>query len=460
MLGPLFVFPLLAIVCLGALWRPTIGVIGYYGFVLLMPEWNWRWSIPADLAYQKYIAAATLIGFVLSGLRGNRWTTSAGLACTLLGVFLALAFVAAQFSILPTKTAFYLDIIWKIVLMAVLAVRVLDTPNSILAGLWTAMLAQGYNAYQINEHYFRTGISWYAYRNWGNKGDNNLYSIFTVPVMGISAAIMFGSKTLWMKILAGVIFTLQLHQIMLMQSRGCMLGSLVMAPVLLWFMPKTPMNWTAVATALLLGGTLAGPMVTEEFLSSFKSEGERDSSAQSRFDLWKAGAAITADYPFLGVGPYAGQRLVPQYAGYPVFVKGLHNLLFEVSTGCGIPATICYFSFFGISWLVAARALTRRRRSPLPEWAEICYLAVVTGLVGYMASSMFSSGALLETSYMLAAFGLATSMILSASRGWQNGGIDGEEFLLSQLEIDHLAWEDSAHEGLARNTNGRWQELG
>jgi hypothetical protein len=49
----------------------------------------------------------------------------------------------------------------------------------------------------------------------------------------------------------------------------------------------------------------------------------------------------------------------------------------------------------------------------LPEWAEIAYLAAAGGLIGYMASSMFSSGALLETSYMIAAFALATSLILA-----------------------------------------------
>jgi len=413
MLGPLLVFPLLAFVCLGALWRPAIGAIGYYGFVLLMPEWNWRWSIPADFQYQKYIAGATLIGMLLSGLRGNRWTASSGLACTLLAIFLALAFASAQFSILPDATAFYLDAIWKIVLMAIITVHVVDTPRAIYAGLWTAMIAQGYNAFRINENYFTTGINWYAYRPWGNKGDNNLYSILTVPLMAISLAIMFGSRDLWKKLLAGAIFTLQMHQIMLMESRGCMLGSLVMAPVFLWFMPRTPWNWAAVWVAVLLGGLLAGPMVVDEFSSSFKSEGELDSSAESRFDIWRAGAAITADYPLLGVGPYAGQRLVPQYAGYSGRQKGLHNLLFEISTGCGVPATICYFSFFAIAWLVAVHGLWGRRRQPLPEWAEISYLAAAGGLIGYMASSMFSSGALLETSYMIAAFALATSLILA-----------------------------------------------
>lgn len=412
MLGPVFIFSLLILVCFGALWRPAIGVIGYYGFVNLEPEWNWRWSLPTDFQYQKYIAIATLLGVLLCGLRGNRWSISTTIACVSLGLFLALSFVSGQSSLLPEASAHYLDILWKMILMVVVTVHVLDTPRLIHAALWVTALAQGYNAYQITLDYLQRGYCAYINRNWGVKGDNNVYSIFTIPLMAISAALMFGSRPLWQKLLAGAVFVLQMHQIMLFESRGCMLGSLAMIPVLLWYMPKTPWNYLAVLTAVLLGSILAGPAVVEEFGSSFKKEGERDSSAESRFDLWRAGMQITSDHPLLGVGPWAGQRLVPQYLGLPLERKGLHNLFFEISTGCGVPALMFYLTYFAIGWAIAVRALWRRKREPLPEWAEIAYLATASGLFGYFVSSMFSSGALLESSYMLCAFSLATSLIL------------------------------------------------
>ncbi len=39
-------------------------------------------------------------------------------------------------------------------------------------------------------------------------------------------------------------------------------------------------------------------------------------------------------------------------------------------------------------------------------------LAVISGMTGYWASSMFSSGALMESSYAVAAVGLATFAVL------------------------------------------------
>jgi hypothetical protein len=431
MIGPLFIFPLLIAVCLGALWRPAIGVIGYYGFVGLEPDWNWRWSLPADFQYQKYIAIATLLGLLVTGLRGNRWTTSATLACVSLGIFLVLAFISGQSSIMPEATAHYLDLLWKIILMTGVAVHVLESPGWITAGMWTAVLSQGYNAYQINLDYLQRGYCAYTTdRSWGNKGDNNGYSIFTMPILAITMSLMFGSRPLWQKLLAGAVLVLQMHQIMLMESRGCMLGGLAMIPLVLWYMPQTKLNWSAVVMAVVLGGALAGPSVIEEFSSSFKPEGERDGSAESRFDVWRAGMLITADYPLLGVGPWAGQRLVPQYAELPGERKGLHNLIFEISTGCGVPALLFYLGFFAIGWWVALRALRRRKREPLPEWAVVAYLATVSGLVGYFVSSMFSSGAVLESSYMLTAFALATSLVLKRLRS--------EEPYLLMIEQDNL----------------------
>ncbi len=96
MLGPMFVFSILAFVRVGASTRPHIGVIGYYGFALLQPQWNWRWSIPTDFPYQKYMAVATLLGFVLSAMSGNGFQGRLRTACLSLGVFLGLAYISAQ----------------------------------------------------------------------------------------------------------------------------------------------------------------------------------------------------------------------------------------------------------------------------------------------------------------------------------------------------------------------------
>ncbi|XZE54237.1 O-antigen ligase family protein [Planctomycetaceae bacterium SH139] len=414
MLGILIIYPLFAGVCIAAIFRPWIGIVGFYGCVLLEPNWNWRWSIPADFQFQKYIALATVVGVLLTGFRGNRIGGASAWATAALVSFLAIAYVSANQTIDVVLTTFYMENMWKIVMMAILAIILLDEPRKILVMVAVLAITQGYSAYQINLQYFQDGVSIYAYYPWGTKGDNNLYSNLTVPLIACSAAVCVFTSKRWLRVGSGIILILQMHQLMLMESRGAMLAAIAMMGWFAFLMPKTSFTIRASVVTVLAGALLAGPPVYKEFMSSFESGENRDSSADSRFTLWKAGAAITADYPLLGVGPLAGQRLVPQYyeGGLDGSQKGLHNLVFEISTGCGIPAAILYFLFFLIPWWVSTKQYWAIARiGEFPEWKGTSLLAVATGIPGYLAASMFSSGALLEPSYVLASVGCATALV-------------------------------------------------
>jgi len=405
MLGILFVYPLFVASCVAGIIRPYYGLLGFYAFVFLEPEWNWRWSIPEDSEFQKYVGVCVLIGVLLTGMRGNRFSGWLGVSVFSLLGFLALAYLSSLQSHAPTLTEFYLDVITKVILMAIVTAKLVDTPRKAVILLWVVCITQGYNAMRINEQYFQDGYSLYAtITSWGTKGDNNLYSIFTIPAMAASTSLVMYSLRWWARSLAGGVLILQMHQIMLLESRGCMLGALFMFAVAILLMPKNRYTIRVTVLAVLGGAALAGPPVIEEFTSSFESAENRDSSAESRFDLWKAGIAITGDYPLLGVGPFAGQTLVGQYSDMYAGkdMKDVHNLALEVSSGCGIPAALLYFNFFLIPWCVAATRYWRERDLMSREVATV-HFALVVGVPGYLLSSMFSSGALLESSYLLVA---------------------------------------------------------
>ncbi len=201
---------------------------------------------------------------------------------------------------------------------------------------------------------------------------------------------------------------------MLLESRGAMLAAVAALPILGWYMPKNRFTITAAVIAVVAGGALAGPPVVKEFTSAFETGEKRDSSAQSRFALWEVGWEITKDYPMLGVGPYAGQRLVALYlsGGQQEGQKGLHNLFFEISTGCGLPATALYFGFFVIPWYMSWKTY-RNRSKELDPKLQGCLLAVVAGIPAYLAASMFSSGALLESPYAMSSMAIAVQSVIT-----------------------------------------------
>lgn len=416
MLGPLFVFSLLAFVCAASVVRPAIGLIGMYGFLLLDPQWNWRWSLPANFGYQKYIFASLAIGFLLSGFRSQPLSRMSKFGIFSGAVFFSLCWLSTQQSVSPADSEFFMSIMWKQFLVLLLGVFVLDSPKKLRALLIVAALAQGYSAYQINLDYFQTGFMRYAYTDWGTTGaDNNGYSIITLPILAISFSLALFETGFWRRCLFFGIAVLQAHQIMLMQSRGCMVAGMGMLAVLVWYMPRTKSNMVTLAMALLAGVILAGPSVVEEFSSSFASEGERDSSAESRFYLWQAGVRITRDYPLLGVGPNAARRLVPlpEYyeGGLDQNNKALHNLFFDVSTGVGIPGFLAYFPL-----LILPLVHAWRHYDPNDRELGAVRLAVFGGILGYLAASMFSSGLLFESCYILSVTGFCCSNLAHQAR--------------------------------------------
>lgn len=412
MIGLAFVFGLFAWLIIEGLRRPWIGIIGFYGWIILEPEWNWRWSVPQDFRFQQYLAASTLLGWLFSGCRIQRLSPVARNACIALVVFLCLAFISNQQSIAPELSNFYMGNMWKIVLMAIMMIFLLDTPQKIWTALVVVAIAQGYSAFRINEQYFQDGFSLFAYRAWGTKGDNNLYSNLTVPLAACSLAVAFNAKDKRLKYVMLIIAVLQIHQIMLLQSRGAMIAGIITAAISTWMMPRNKWNIRMVSVLAFFSFALAGPSVVNEFSSVFAKEGERDSSAESRFTLWRAGWEITKDNPLLGVGPYAGQRLVPNYTtNISSENKGLHNLFFEISTGCGVPAALCYMYFLIASIIFFYR---KPNRGAVVDYRiSAVRHAVIPGLIGYLVASMFSSGALSESSYALSVIGLAASSVVS-----------------------------------------------
>ncbi len=425
MIGFSFVYGYLATAMIGALMRPWIGIVAIYGLTTLNIEWNWRWVVDRNSGFQSKVTMCLLAGVVLSAFPGQRFRGLPLLACLSLLGFLGLSYISATQTIDPEKTAFYMHFIWRIVFIAIVAVRLLDTPQKVSWMMWAIALGLGYNAYGINREYFDIGFCRYVYSsNWAWLGSNQWAMLFVCSA-SISFALVFFSKRLWQKALAGILLLLSAHAVMLLESRGSMLGLIGMWLMAMLFMPKNKNTIGMMTVALIAVSLLAGPSVIEEFSSIFKKGDELDSSASSRMDLWRAGWLITAEYPLLGVGPYAGQRLVPLYLPYEIdrTYKGLHNLFFEISTGSGLPAAILFVLFSLLPWFSSFLVLLRPNHfKVLPPELKAGFFSALIGLFGFWICNMFSSGSLVEGSYVLAV--IANSAALIYIREYRNAAIE------------------------------------
>jgi len=428
--GVIAILILWAYACMRALLNPWVGFIGYAVFVVLCPRWNWRWSWNESIDYQKFLAGGTVAGVLLTGALFKPLNATAKASVAFFTIFLALVWLSSFNTMDVFFTTRFLDIIWKIWFMASLGVWLIDDKKKLVWFIWALILSQGWNSFNVNQLYYERGINTNNF-SW-NYLDNNTYSISSVPVMAVVFGVLMVVKDWRLRLLTGLIFVLQMHQLMILQSRGTMVGGLFLVALGVFFMPKTRISIQMTLIATVLGVMLAGPSVVKEFMSSFEAAETLDSSADSRFKVWKAGAAIMRDNPLLGVGPWAGQFVVPRYYEGDLGgmgQKALHNLFFEIGTGSGIPALIAYLLYFFIPWFGHLKLW--RQGIPRPgTWEQAVNVGYLCGVPGYWTASMFSSGALIEPPYLMVTLGCVGLQLAIDSRDQEDDseGQDEEDF--------------------------------
>ncbi len=155
--------------------------------------------------------------------------------------------------------------------MAIVAAVLIDSPKKLWIFLSVLALAEGYSAYRINEQYFEYGYSLFVQRPWGTKGDNNLFSNLTVPLIFCSGSICVFADRYIFRFLFGFCLPATdtpAHVVRVSRCHACSRGrstcvSLVHA--------KNKIHCGATFLALVVGVALAGPPVVKEFLSSLKN---------------------------------------------------------------------------------------------------------------------------------------------------------------------------------------------
>lgn len=379
-----------------SLFNPFIGLLIYICFAIIKPESLWHWSVPAG-NYSRTIAIALLAGWAINGF-GN-WNVGQARAV----VWSLLGFMG--WMVLSSAQAYNADVAWnstesiaKIVLPVVVGITVIDSFRQLKMLAWVIMLSQGYVAYDLNMSYM-AGYNRLQDVGFGGM-DNNCNAI--AMVCGAGFAFFLGlAETGWRRYLAFFAAVLMAHAVMFAFSRGGLFGLIVAATTSFLLIPKRPIYFAYILLAVAIGLRLAGPQVRDRFYTTFADKTERDTSAQSRIDMWGVCANMTLAHPLFGVGP----------SNFPVLAssvgltagKQAHSLWMQIAAELGFPGLgfLLAFYLFTIKRLWSMARATERIA---PAIANSCRM-VIAALVGFMVSAQFVSLSGLEIPYYVALVG-------------------------------------------------------
>lgn len=349
----LFMTVLTGIGVTGAVVHAFWGVLLYYTYAVLRPQYLWEWSLPAGVRWSLIAAGAAVVGVVLNLpriLSRARWNPVA----TLIVVFGTLLLMSTLSAVDPDVAAKWGVEYAKIFTMAILATLVIDHLRHIRHLAVMILLCTGYVAYEINSLYVfdgRLDIFHYGYGGLDNNGAGLMLA------MGLPFAYAFfrHASSVMVRVGCALVSLLMIHAVLMSYSRGAMLSAIVAGLWLLWH--HRPRRHAAIiaAVVMMLTGVMAGKEIRDRFLSI--QQYQQDGSSQSRIESWSAAWRMTWDHPLTGVGIRNSNLLSYNY-GADVYGRTIHSQYLQVAADCGVPAMIVYVTLC----VTAVRRMRRLRR--------------------------------------------------------------------------------------------------
>jgi probable O-glycosylation ligase (exosortase A-associated) len=425
--GLLFTYALTYGGALVSLFNPYVGLLIYVCFAIMKPEALWHWSVPAG-NYSRIIAIALLVGWSLNGFGNRAFGRSRAVVISLLGFMFWYVISAA----LATDRAVAFadaEAKAKVVLPFVVGMTLINSWEQLRQLAWVIVLGQGYVAYEANMSYVFGGFNMIRDVHFGGM-DNNCSAIAMVCGTGFAFFLGMGERIWWRRGIAFFAAALMAHAVMLSNSRGGLLALLITGAATFVLIRKTPRDYVFLFVAIAIALRMAGPSVVERFSTAFAEGEERDSSAQSRLDLWADCIEIMLRYPVFGIGPNHFPIMAPEF-GWPEG-KLAHSLWLQVGAELGFPG----IGFLLMFYLVAIWRLWRMSRTldqSDPEVADACRM-VVAALVGFMVAAQFVSLSGLELPYYVMLVGAGYLKLTTPAFEYDNS----YSFSSSILESEEL----------------------
>ncbi len=398
MKGLVFTYALSFGGAIASLINPFYGLLVYVTFAIVRPETMWFWSVPVG-NYSRIVACAMLIGWAARGFGNWRFGRAAPVVWSFLGLYTWGAISAVVAATNTASALDWLEVMAKILLPFLVGVTMVRDERQLRQLAWAIVGSLAYVAFEMNLAYYR---GWNRMHEGYGSLDNNVLSIAMVGGIGFAFFLGVYSHKWWQKAFCVVASLAMAHSIMFAYSRGGMLGMVVLAAVMLVLLPKSPKYYFLAFAMIAIGYRLMGQDVIERFMLTFSDAGTRDSSAQSRLDMWRQCMILMGEHPIFGIGPdnwgdYAMNRFGWGYR------KEAHSLWLQTGAELGFVGLFFLLSFYATCAYQLMRSALRRRRAK--STTNTIALAVVAALSGFAVSASFVTVERLEVPYYIVLVG-------------------------------------------------------
>ncbi len=306
----------------GAPFVPVLGILGYVAHYSIGPERQW-WAAPIQhwgIRYSFTLGALTALGILLNFKRlrygKNFLVLQEKLILLLLGVVWLSTLINESTAEHMVAMSDHPSVkMAKMVIFTLMLTHVITTMKDLDRLFWVLILGAfvlGLQAYSAPRADFMQGrLNSVGGPDFREANVLGAYLAAMLPIIGVQ---FYRSKWIGKGIclLAGVFAT---NAIVLTRSRGTLLGigAGILAAILL--APLKHRIKILVGLVIAVGGGLylSDPQYRDRTVTIVQPEEERDTSAQSRIEIWRGGIRMLWDNP-LGVGAGNFRQAIERYA--------------------------------------------------------------------------------------------------------------------------------------------------
>jgi len=375
------------------LWRPFYGIIMWTWLGYMNPH-RMAWGFSTTMPFAMMVAITTVVALVFSKeSKKIPWTRET----VVLLLFVLWMCLTTAFAFSPPVAAEQLDKVLKIQFMTFVTLILLTQRERIHALVWTAALSLGFYGIKGGIFTFLTGG---VFRVQGPPGTfiagNNelgLALLMTIPLMRY---LQVEEKRHWLKMGLNGAMALTLIAALGTQSRGALVGAVVMGAIFIWKSPRriTLMLMAGIVVPLVLGFM---PDSWWERMGTIETYDE-DESAIGRLEAWKFAWYIGTNN-FLGGGFEA------------LTVSGMrdvHSIYFEVLSEQGFVGLALFLMLLAFTWLSAAWIIRNARKHAELKWAESLARMLQVSGIAYCVTGAFLGMAYFDFIYLMIVLTVAT----------------------------------------------------
>jgi probable O-glycosylation ligase (exosortase A-associated) len=340
----------------GCLVRPFYGLLVYYLFAVLRPNFLWEWALPVNVQWMRYVGVAVTAYalLVFAGLapvrqgKAVKWSPRRMPDLTHRLFLINFLWVCVSYAVAHDQafSARYFSDIAKIYLILFATYMLLGDVIELWSLLVATVLGLVYIGMEVNQIYLSSGWLWIYNRGFAGL-DNNGAGLMLAMGIPVCVAVWDTLRTGWRWFFMAAV-PLMLHAVLLTYSRGAMVSLLGATPLmLLRSRHRSQMAGLLLAFGLFVIPVMAGPQIRQRFFTI--TQHEVDESANSRKQSWKAAWLIALDHPFLGVGLRNANLFSHRY-GADMEGRTIHNQYLQVAADSGFIGLGLYLAMLGAVW--------------------------------------------------------------------------------------------------------------